>query len=166
MKKSLFLTFWFSFVPGAGQMYQQYMKRGLSILLLTTFFIAVTIIVRAPIFMIPVAIIMMYSFFDTYNIRNNLDTENSIEDEYIWKTAGVDIFESNFKIVKKNSLFGLSLIFIGTYLLFNNVIGSLIYETNINWLISIVDSIRNYLPSILVSIISIVIGIKFISNKE
>ena len=166
MKKNLFLTFWFSFVPGAGQMYQQYMKRGLSIILLTTFFIAITIIVGAPIFMLPVAIIMMYSFFDTYNIRNTLDSENEIEDEYIWKVAGIDIFESNFEIVKKNSVFGITLIVIGAYLLFNNVIGNLIYESNISWLINIVQSIRNYLPSLLVSIISIAIGIKFISNKE
>ena len=166
MRKNLFLTFCFSFVPGAGQMYQQYMKRGLSIILLTAFFIAITIIVRAPIFMIPVAIIIMYSFFDTYNIRNNLDTENKIEDEYIWKAAGIDVFESNFKIAKNNSIFGFALIFIGAYLLFNNVIGSLIYESNILWLVNIVDAIRNYLPSILVSIISIAIGMKFIGNKE
>jgi len=166
MKKNLFLTFCFSFIPGAGQMYQQYMKRGLSIILLTAFFIAITIIVGAPIFMIPVAIIMMYSFFDTYNIRNTLDSENKIEDEYIWKTAGIDIFESNFKIVKKNSFFGFALIVIGAYLLFNNVIGTLICETNITWLVNLVEVIRNYLPSILVSIISIAIGMKLISNKE
>jgi len=166
VKKNLFLTFCFSFVPGAGQMYQQYMKRGLSITLLIAFFIAVTIIVGAPIFMIPVAIIIMYSFFDTYNIRNNLDTENITKDEYIWKTAGFDIFESNFKIVKKNSFFGIGLIVIGAYLLFNNVIGTLINETNIIWLVNLVDVIRTYLPSIVVSIISIAIGMKLIKNKE
>jgi len=166
MKKNLFLTFCYSFVPGAGQMYQQYMKRGLSIMLLTAFFIVLTTIVGAPIFMIPVAIIIIYSFFDTYNIRNNLDTENINKDEYIWKTAGIDIFESNFKIVKKNSIFGFALIFIGAYLLFNNVIGTLIDESNILWLTNLVHIIRNYLPSILVSIISIAIGMKFISNKE
>ena len=30
MKKNGFLTFCFAFIPGAGQMYQGYMKRGLS----------------------------------------------------------------------------------------------------------------------------------------
>lgn len=166
MKKSLFFTFCFSFIPGAGQMYQEYMKRGLSIMLLTAFFIALTIIVGAPIFFIPVPIIMIYSFFDTYNIRNSIDTERSIKDEYIWKSAGIDIFESNFKIEKNKSLFGISLILIGAYLLFNNVLVSLVYETNILWLEEIVRSIRNYLPSILVSVISIGIGFKLISNKK
>lgn len=166
MKKNLFLTFCFSFIPGAGQMYQEYMKRGLSIMLLTAFLVAITIVVSAPIFLIPLPIVIIYSFFDTYNIRNNIDTENQIKDEYIWKIAGVDIFGSNFKIVQKNSFFGFLLVFIGAYLLFNNVIGNLIYQTDIEWLIDIVRSIRNYLPSILVSVISIAIGIKFISNKE
>lgn len=166
MRKNLFFTFCFSFIPGAGQMYQEYMKRGLSIMLLMAFFIAITIIVGAPIFLIPLPIVIIYSFFDTYNIRNNIDTDNKIKDEYIWKMAGIDLLESNFKIVKKNSFFGMVLIIIGVYLLFNNVIGSLIYETNIEWLVNTVSTIRSYLPSLLVSVISIVIGIKFISNKE
>ena len=37
MKKNGILTFLFAFVPGAGQMYQGYMKRGLS--LITLFFL-------------------------------------------------------------------------------------------------------------------------------
>ena len=32
MKKNGILTFLFAFVPGAGQMYQGYMKRGLSLI--------------------------------------------------------------------------------------------------------------------------------------
>ena len=32
MKKNGFFTFCFAFVPGAGQMYQGYMKRGLSLI--------------------------------------------------------------------------------------------------------------------------------------
>lgn len=166
MKKNLFFTFCFSFVPGAGQMYQEYMKRGLSIMLLTAFFIAITVIIGAPIFMIPVPIIVIYSFFDTYNIRNNMDSENRIKDEYIWKSAGLDIFESNFKIVKKNSFFGICLILIGVYLLFTNVFTSLIYGTNIQWLINFVNDVRMYLPSVIVSAISIGIGIKFINHKD
>jgi hypothetical protein len=142
------------------------MKRGLSIMILTAFFIAVTIVISAPLFILPIPIIVIYSFFDTYNIRNNIDTENQMVDEYIWKAAGIDIFGDTFANPKRNSFFGIALILIGIYLLFNNVIGNLVYETNIQWLIDIVRCIKNYLPSILVSIISIAIGLKFISNKE
>ena len=39
MKKNGILTFLFAFVPGAGQMYQGYMKRGLS--LITLFFLCI-----------------------------------------------------------------------------------------------------------------------------
>lgn len=166
MRKNLFFTFWFSFIPGAGQMYQEYMKRGLSIMILTAFFIALTAIVSAPIFAIPIPIIIIYSFFDTYNIRNSIDTEKQIKDDYIWKSVGNDILGSDFKIEKKNKYLGYTLIVIGLYLLFNNIVVRLVYDTNIEWLMAVVNSIRNYLPSILVSIISIFIGIKFISNKD
>ena len=50
MKKNLFLTFCFSFIPGAGQMYQAYMKRGLSIMIIFASFIALIAIVNTPIF--------------------------------------------------------------------------------------------------------------------
>lgn len=166
MKKSLFFTFCFSFVPGAGQMYQEKMKRGLSIMLIAAFFIVITAMVNAPIFSIPIPIIAIYSFFDTYNIRNNIGTDKEVEDDYIWKKMGLDIFDTNKKS-KKNSIFGISLILIGGYLLLNNVIGNLIYESNVDWLVNIVQTIRTYLPSILVAAISIAIGVKFISgNKE
>jgi len=165
MKKSLFFTFCFSFIPGAGQMYQEYMKRGLSITLLAAFFTIITIVVNAPLFFIPILIIVMYSFFDTYHIRNSIGTDKMIKDEYIWQSAGINIFDNNFKIAKKNSLLGISLILIGVYLIFNNIIVDMVYETNIIWLHEFVRGIRNYLPSVVVSAISIAIGIKFINNK-
>ena len=34
MKKNGILTLLFAFIPGAGQMYQGYMKRGLSLMLM------------------------------------------------------------------------------------------------------------------------------------
>ena len=72
MKKNLFFTFCFSFIPGAGQMYQAYMKRGVSLMSLFAVFCAITFSTSMPIFAIPLPIIYAYSFFDTYNIRNKL----------------------------------------------------------------------------------------------
>ena len=52
MKKSMFLTFCFSFIPGAGQMYQGYMKRGLSLMILLGLAFALTSIISMPLFAI------------------------------------------------------------------------------------------------------------------
>ena len=60
MKKNIFLTFCFSFVPGAGQMYQGYMKRGLSILILFSAFAAIFGTVSIPLFIIPLPVIYIY----------------------------------------------------------------------------------------------------------
>ena len=80
MKKNLFLTFCFSFIPGAGQMYQDYMKRGVSICILFVACISVAIMTSLPIFIMPALIVYAYSFFDTYNIRNKIGTENCMKD--------------------------------------------------------------------------------------
>ena len=40
MMKNGILTFFFAFCPGAGQMYQGYMKRGLSLITMFCLFVA------------------------------------------------------------------------------------------------------------------------------
>ncbi|MCX8074458.1 MAG: hypothetical protein N2749_02590 [Clostridia bacterium] len=166
MKKNLFLTFCFSFIPGAGQMYQNYMKRGLSIMLVFAAFMAVSIILDVGIFAIPLPIIFAYSFFDTYNLRNKFDSdkENIEKDSYIWE--GKDIkFINEFNINKKNKILGTILLLFGIYLLFNNVLLGLAYRFDIEILNTIITYISRYLPAIIISAISIVVGTKILVNK-
>ena len=94
MKKNLFLTFCFSFIPGAGQMYQDYMKRGLSIMILFAIFIALYAMTGISLFMIPVPIIYAYSFFDTYNLRNKIGTDNQLTDNVIWEEFGIEDYKN------------------------------------------------------------------------
>ena len=67
MKKNGILTLLFAFIPGAGQMYQGYMKRGLSLVLMAA------AIGMAAMLIPPIAfallVVFMYSFFDTFNLR-------------------------------------------------------------------------------------------------
>lgn len=164
MKKNLFLTFCFSFIPGAGQMYQSYMKRGLSIMLIFALFSFLSVAI-APIFSIIMPVIYAYAFFDTYNIRNRIGTEDQAEDEYIWYTMGFDkLVEINKG--KRNLFVGILFLILGVYLLFNNVIGDLSYRSNIVWLETLVSTIKNYLPPILIGAVSIGVGIKLITNNN
>ena len=75
MKKNGFLTFCFSFIPGAGQMYQGYMKKGMSLMTLLAIFIAIASFTNINIFVIPIPLILAYSFFDTYNLRGKIGTD-------------------------------------------------------------------------------------------
>lgn len=159
MKKNGFFTFCFSFIPGAGQMYQNYMKRGLSIMCIAGVLLILAAMLGTVIFIVPFLVIMAYSFFDTYNIRNSIGTDEQIQDDYILK--GID-----FDKIKGNKLLGVGIILVGTYLLLNNVLYGIAKETEIEWLISFIRTIRMYFPSIIVSLITIGIGTKMISNNN
>lgn len=68
MKRNALLTYLFSLCPGAGQMYQGYMKRGLSHILL--FVIPIMLgFAFMPVLMALAAVVYMYSFFDSINLR-------------------------------------------------------------------------------------------------
>lgn len=158
MKKNLFFTFCFSFIPGAGQMYQNYMKRGLSMMCIFGISFALGIMLETVIFMIPAWIVWAYSFFDTYNIRNTIGTEEEIKDEYM--VNGID-----FNKIKGNKLLGIGILLVGVYLLLNNVLYGMAKQAEIEWVIRLVRIIRMYFPSLIVSAITIGIGTKMISNK-
>ena len=66
MLKNGFLTFCCAFIPGAGQMYQGYMKRGLS-LILTACLIGMVGSLLNPVLLLLV-VLWMYSFFDTLGV--------------------------------------------------------------------------------------------------
>ena len=158
MKKSAFLTFCFSLIPGAGQMYQNYMKRGLSIMCIAGVLLILAAMLGTVIFVIPFLVILAYSFFDTYNIRNSIGTEEQIEDDYI--LDGID-----FDKVKGNKLIGIGIILIGAYLLLNNVLYGIATDTGLDFLADFIRMVRNYFTSIIVSLITIGIGTKMISSK-
>lgn len=158
MKKNLFLTFCFSFIPGAGQMYQNYMKRGLSLMCIAGVLIILATITETVIFIVPFLVVMAYSFFDTYNIRNEIGTENQIKDDYI--INGID-----FSNLKNNKLLGIGIILIGVYIILNNILYSFAISTGMQVAINFVRTIKNYLPSIIVSAITIGVGIKMLSKE-
>lgn len=159
MKKNLFLTFCFSWIPGAGQMYQNYMKRGLSLMCIFGILFALGVMLETVIFMMPALIVFAYSFFDTYNIRNAIGTEDEIKDDYILQ--GID-----FNKIKGNKLLGIGIILIGIYLLLNNVLYGIAKQTQIQILVNFIRLIRMYFPSLIVSAITIGVGAKMISNKQ
>ncbi len=120
MKKNSFLTFIFSLIPGSGQMYLGYMKRGVSIMLL--FGASFTIGTRyVNDLVIIVLAIWAYSFFDTWNLRNNLrGAPQQVKDDFIFATLvtganGIDDFAKNYYKIIGYSCIGIAaLIFINS----------------------------------------------------
>lgn len=164
MKKNAFFTFCFSFIPGAGQMYQGYMKRGGSILTILTIFCMMTVIISTPIMIFPIMALFAYSFFDTFNVRNRIGTDKEIVDDYVWNNKDISELKSKFDTSRKHTLLGIMLIVFGAYILLDSVIADLAYS--IPALRVFASLLSNYLPPIVIAVICIYVGVKFISKKE
>lgn len=165
MKKNLFLTFCFSLVPGAGQMYQSYMKRGMSILILFSAFCAIFLTVSIPLFAIPLPVICIYSFFDTFNIRNYMDKEEKIKDKYIWDVVDLEDLKKSLNLPNTKKILGVVLIFAGIYILISNIFPQMLYDFDLDVIARYFYDLSSYITPIAIAFLSIVFGFKLISKK-
>lgn len=96
MKKNAFLTFLFACIPGAGQMYYGYMRRGLSLIVMCCVAAGVGSIL--PPIMLAVPVIWMYAFFDTYDLIRYMaaGTPNHNADLPPYPGAGHDHTHNDF----------------------------------------------------------------------
>lgn len=78
---SPFFNFIFSFHPGAGQMYQGFMKRGLFQMCLFYACIFLCATVMPSFFGMLIPIICIYSFFDSLSLRRRVSDGEDIPDE-------------------------------------------------------------------------------------
>lgn len=119
MKKNGILTFLFAFVPGAGQMYQGYMKRGLS--LITLFFLCIMAGMLLEPLVLTALIVWMYSFFDTFNLRAQFIAGTAPADDYLvhfnTKDARLTLFFRD-----SHKLVGWALIALGAMVAYQNII--------------------------------------------
>lgn len=119
MKKNGILTFLFAFVPGAGQMYQGYMKRGLS--LITLFFLCIMAGMLLEPLVLTALIVWMYSFFNTFNLRAQFIAGTAPADDYLvhfnTKDARLTLFFRD-----SHKLLGWGLIALGGLVAYENVI--------------------------------------------
>lgn len=122
MKKNAFLTFIFACIPGAGQMYYGYMKRGTSLLVYFCLFIMLGAIISPLV--VGVAVVYMFSFFDTYDLIRHMAAGEPKEDSLL--------VLGNYEEIKKllpqhNRLIGWGLVGIGVWALYDTFISNWLY---------------------------------------
>ena len=134
-----------SMIPGAGHMFLGYQKRGL--LFMAGFFFTMFFMgwlnLSILVFILP--LIWFYSFFDTYHILNGKDVE--------------DMYLENILPKIKHKYIGIGLIGIGIIVIFQNMVFPLIQRY-------LTYEIRNYIQTVIVSLIFIIGGIKILQSKK
>jgi len=159
-KRSKFLTFLFSLVPGAGQMYLGFMKQGITIM--TTFFLAIFLadFLRISFIIVVLPVLWCYGFFDTINKASlSPDELECIEDKSIFSS----FFPDGVKVLSgKHMWIGITLIIFGALIFIDNV---LLQELG---RLGFIDRYmaREYLRTCVASAAIIGIGIKLIVGKK
>lgn len=130
MLKNGLLTLLFAFIPGAGQMYQGYMKRGLSLMLMCCV-IGVLAMLFAPIALF-LMLVFMYSFFDTLNLRAQIALGNAPADDYLVHLDPKDKRLARL-LLDSHKLVGWVLIAVGVLIAYENIIMSTLGDILWRW---------------------------------
>ena len=130
MLKNGLLTLLFAFIPGAGQMYQGYMKRGLSLMLMCCV-IGVLAMLFAPIALF-LMLVFMYSFFDTLNLRAQILADTAPEDDYLIHFDPRDRRLAR-ALLDSHKLVGWALIAFGALIAYENIIMNLLNDVLWRW---------------------------------
>lgn len=163
-KKSKFLTFLFSLMPGAGHMYLGFMKMGVSIM--SCFFAVIffsAMLSYSP-FMLIIPIIWFYSFFDALN-KNGLPDDEfyAQEDHFLFHLENIEVLKLN--LGKFRLLIAAGLIIIGINLIFQNFM-SILYRMLPEQFYYSISSAADMLPEVLLGILIIYVGVKLIAGKN
>lgn len=156
MKKSPFLIFCFSFIPGAGAMYLGYMKRGLGLITLFCLSIMATAVIPLCGFAIPV--IWMYSFFDTYNLRTQLWNGTAPADGFPLLDGSLGGLNMKSGVLHK--LLGAGLILVGGWMILQNFVQPLFYDLARRFNIPLLYSLMNDLWRLGISVLLIWLGVR------
>lgn len=164
-KRNAFMTFIFSFIPGATELYIGFNKSGISLLSLFVLFAFTSIGGISSIFMGLFTIIYIVGFFHARSIAHMTDEEFTVyEDKYIWE----EYFGNSMHSIseKKVRTWGaIFLIICGASILWGfikDVFCSIIPDSMWDDLYPIVDG----LPQIVIAVLLIVIGVLLIKGKK
>ena len=162
MKKNAFLTLLFALIPGAGQMYQAYMKRGVSLMLLFAGNVFLTSIIGIAGIFLPV--IWAYSFFDTYRLRSELEQGTAAPDALLFSDGTEDRVFRAF-VARRHVLVGWLLVLLGGWFIFDRLVLDTLVEILGTYGLWTIIRLLDRAPTLLVSVLLIVMGIVLMRGK-
>lgn len=167
MKKNLFLTFCCACVPGCGQMYQGYMRRGASLAFWFWGLVFVAVLLNMTILMALMPIIWAFAFFDAFNIRGlTPEQQANFGDDFIPNNA----FFKQYKLdglLRKMSLgrmMGWGLILVGALVLYNTLFNNLFWYVRSAF--PIIGTFFDNIIPLGVGIVVILLGVRMLRGKK
>ena len=167
-RKHGLLLFIAACIPGCGEMYQGYMKRGISILtaFCAVFALAVFLEIGAlAVLMIP---LWLFSFFDSYNLRAQTDTQaDANPDAYLFGLSDMDSRRMSDLLRKRHSLVGWGLVILGVYVFYTTAadwVTDFFYQFFDAWWIGRILSYD--VPRLAVTVGIIALGVWFIRGPK
>ena len=109
----------FACVPGCGQMYQGYMKRGISQTLLTCFVVFFAVLLETGSLAVLIVPLWLYSFFDSFNLRRQWKDGYVMEDEYMFGLSDMDSQRLTEILRRRHGFIGWVLVAVGLYNLYH-----------------------------------------------
>ena len=170
MMKNGILTFLFAFCPGAGQMYQGYMKRGLSLITMFCLFIMAGALTGLDPLIVGCLIVWMYSFFDTFNLRAQIGAGTAPADDYLvhinWQDKRMEQF-----MMDSHKLLGWGLIALGALVAYQNIIMRVLGDVMWRWgqdnpVFRAIYLMLDALPQIVVCVALIVCGMWLVRGPK
>lgn len=165
-QRGKFLTFIFSLVPGAGQMWLGFTKRGVSLMVAFILPIIADSFINIFIFSTISIVIWFVSFFDTLNL-NRMEPAffSTVKDDYITTQPQLVSF---FERANFGKIAGFALIFIGVAAIWQVISFDLYhwlwaYDENVY---QIIVPIVNAIPRVVIAILVIILGFRLVANKK
>ncbi|MEG2698361.1 MAG: hypothetical protein RR951_05490 [Ruthenibacterium sp.] len=145
MKKNSFLTFCFACIPGAGEMYLGYMKRGISLMLLFFGIIGIATMLRFDVLLMILPVIFAFCFFDTWNLRNQTQEQAEARpDDYLVDIGDFGSGKWKELVEKRHVIIGWGCIIVAIVMLYNSVVRPIVWFVlgDDSWMYNVVfDSI-------------------------
>ena len=166
-RKHGLLLFIAACIPGCGEMYQGYMKRGMSILTVFCGIFALAVFLEIGALAVLMLPVWLFSFFDSYNLRTQLEVGTAEADAYLFGLSDVDSRRMSALLQKRHSLVGWGLVLAGVWVFYATVadwVTDFLDQFFAAWWI---DRILTYdVPRLAVTVGIIALGIWFIRGPK
>jgi len=165
-KKNRFLTFCFSLMPGAAEMYMGFMRTGTELMLFFLGMIMIPSFLGLDGLSILAVVIWAYGFFHANHLASLSDEEFvQVEDNDIF---GMELFQKGKKKLLGNSRgIAVLLIVLGIWLLWGTGVDMLwAYRVLPEYIYELLFTISDYVPRLTASVLIIVLGVHMIRGRK